>query len=259
MILLAYIISTTSIILAQKTIYIRPTVGMKINNSQPVVGGGNKSPLDLVSNEYYAFYNYGWHLNPFIVNFGLNAGIHLNKKSAIELSMASDNASVKNAIVYNSRNYVSDLNSESFLRYTVEYQRTFFENESTSVRGKAGLGFFSVGKSKSEIVNRNPVEPNYSLNIEENFNTYKRIAPILTVGAGLDLKNKKGNPFCSLDFSFSYNRNRIMYSSAYDVNVTVQNQEVANFKHSLLSTGTGFNLQLSFPIKVYTLRKKSDK
>jgi hypothetical protein len=258
--LLALFIFATSSLLAQKTIYIRPTVSMKINNSRPIlVGGGIKSPLDLVSNEYYAFYNYGWHLNTTILNLGLNAGIQLSKKSAIELSFSGDNASVKSAFVYNSRSYTSDLTSQSFFRYGAEYQQTLISNESVSTRVKIGLGIFTFNKPTTNFSHFNNSEPSYNMDIHETFRSYKRRAPVLSLGAGLDFNNKKGKPFCSVDFSFIYNRNRIMYSSDFNVAVSTQNQVVGIYKHSVLSTGTGFNLQLSFPIQVYTLGKKSNK
>jgi hypothetical protein len=257
--LLTLLIFVSSTLLAQKTIYLRPTISMKINNSQPLLGAGNKSPLDLVSNEYYAFYNYGWHLNTTSVDLGLSAGIQFNKKSTIELSFSGDNASVKNAFVYNSRSYSSDLNSQSFLRYSAQYQHTLISNGSVSVRSKIGLGIYTFTKPTTNVNYNNVSEPTYTMDIKETFISYKRVSPILTLGAGLDFKNKKGNPFCSVDFSFTYNRNRIMYSHLYNVSVTDQNQEVSNFNHFVLSTGTGFNLQLSVPIRVYTLGKKTDK
>lgn len=256
---MALFISATSLLIAQKTIYIRPTVSMKINNSQSIIGGGNKSPLDLVSNEHYAFYNYGWHLNTTTVNLGLNVGIKINKKSAIELSFSGDNASVKSAFVYNSRSYSTDLTSQSFFRYCTEYQRTLISNESVSARAKIGLGIYTFNNPTTKSSQNNISEPSYNMDIHETYRSYKRRAPVISIGAGLDFKNKKGKPFCSVDFSFTYNRNRIMYSSAFDVAVSTQNQVVGIYKHSVLSTGTGFNLQLSFPIQVYTLGKKSNK
>jgi hypothetical protein len=77
----------------------------------------------------------------------------------------------------------------------------------------------------------------------------------LKIGAGFDIKNKKGKSFCSIDISYIYNNKYGSYiNETYKIQVTDNIQVTTSYLDGVKSNGTGFNFQLSFPIKVYEFK-----
>lgn len=247
---------------AQKSIYIRPLTSFKFNNSFYERGRffHTKTPMNFVGNDYYSLYNYGLHANKSQLNLGLGIGIKISKVSAFELVLASDNSSVKSAFVLKNSmypNYTSSLIGSTLFRVSADYHRTLYTNTRVDVRGTVGIGaFFPSLITNNTTSTFEMTGTDYTALVQETFYKNNRISPVFKLGTGLDLKTKKGKPFCSLDVFLTYNPGRNIQTAAYNVSVTDNTQQTSTFIHSISSRGSGVNFQLSFPIQVLTIGTK---
>ncbi len=249
---------------AQRYLYVRPMASMKANVSS-FLGPFNGKPLNFSTNPHYTLYNYGLHLNNNEINLGINFGLKLDAKNAVELSFSGDNASIKSSFVYQDLlgpDYIVDQYStsstgSSLHRISAEYHRVLGQNKNVALRSTIGLGVYIPRNANGQI---NEQEKEFTTAFYTATGTVSStsnyfISPVLKIGAGFDIKNKKGNPFCSLDISYIYNTNyRSFVNETYKIQVTDINQATTNYLHTLKSNGTGINFQLSFPIKVYEFK-----
>lgn len=242
----------------QKSIYIRPLVAQKLNYSS-FPGDGLKSPLNYLGNDYYSFYNYGLHYKNNTLDLGIGIGLKLNEKEQVELTLAGDNASVKSAVIYNS-NYSSYLNGTSLIRTTFDYQYQSFLSHRLNLRLVVGSGLLFSAQNSIDFDSVQIELGNSTIMGIDKVQQYKRISPFIKMGLGFDFKSKKENPICSLDIFWIYSMGKSFISNSKNLFVTENGQQVTNsLTHSIVSNGSGFCFQLSFPIKVYTLGEKSDK
>lgn len=242
----------------QKSIYIRPLVAQKVNYSS-FPGDGLNSPLNYSGNDHYSFYNYGLHYKKNTLNLGIGIGIKLNKKEQLELTVAGDNASVKSALVYNS-NYSSYMNGINLIRTTFDYQYRSFSTQAFNIRLVAGAGLLFSTQSSIDLDSVQVELGNTEIIGIDKVQHYKRISPILKMGLGFDINSKKEKQICSLDIFWIYSIGKSLISNSKNLFVTENGQQITNsLTHSIVSNGSGFCFQLSFPIQVYSLRKKSNK
>ena len=249
---------------AQRYLYVRPMASMKANVST-FTGARFSEPWNFSANPYYTFYNYGLHLNNNEINLGLSFGLKLDAKNAVELSFSGDNASVKSSFIYKDLlgpeyiidNFMTSSTGNSLLRIGAEYHRVLAQNKRLALRSNIGLGVYIPGNANGNV-DENPKEfttPFFTATGTVSSTSYYFISPILKIGAGFDIKNKKGNPFCSLDIAFIYNNKYGSYiNETYKIQVTDNNQVTTSYLDGVKSNGTGFNFQLSFPIKVYEFK-----
>lgn len=251
LVLFSFVISKMN---AQKSIFIRPLTSMKINGST-FPGDGLNSPLNYSINDYYSFYNYGLHFNSTSLDLGIGFGLKLNKKEQVELTLANDNASFKCALVYNS-NYTSYLFSRSLARTTLDYQYASYSGQYLNFRIVAGMGLFISRRQSSDLDQIKIELPNYIILGLDEVEKYKGISPLLKLGAGIDLKTKKGKSLCCLDVFWSYNMGRTFISDTKNITIIENGQQTQKyFTHALGSKGSGISFQLSFPIRVYSFQK----
>jgi hypothetical protein len=249
---------TLSSAFGQKSIYIRPLVAQKVNYSS-FPGDGLKSPLNYLGNDYYSFYNYGLHYKNNSLDLGIGIGLKLNEKEQVELTLAGDNASVKSAVVYNS-NYSSYLNGTSLIRTTFDYQYQSFSARRLNFRIIAGTGLLFSSQNSIDFDSVEIELGNFSIMGIDEVQRYKRTSPFIKMGLGFDIKSKREKQICSLDIFWIYSMGKTFLSNTKNLFVTENGQQVTNsLTHSIVSNGSGFCFQLSVPIKVYTLGKKSDK
>lgn len=249
---------------AQRYFYVRPMASMKANYSA-FSGPFEIQPLNFSTNPYFTHYNYGLHLNDNEVNLGISFGLRLDPKNALELTFSGDNASVKSSFVYQDliagqyivNNFTTSSVGNSLYRITADYHRTLAQNERFALRSTIGLGVF-IPRNANGQEDTQPFELNtdfFTATGTIRSTAYYFTPLILKIGAGFDIKNKKGIPFCALDFSFIYNKRHTgLINKYYEINVLDNNQVASNYLSSLTSNGTGFSFQLSFPIKVYRFK-----
>ena len=256
--ILIFLILGTSTLFGQKSIYIIPLIAQKVNYSS-FPGDGLNSPLNYLGNDYYSFYKYGLHYKNNTLDFGIGIGLKLNEKEQLELTVASDNASVKSALVYNS-NYSSYMNGTSLIRTTFDYQYQSFLAHRFNLRIVAGTGLLFSSQNSIDFDSVEIELGNFSIIGIDEVQRYKRISPFIKMGLGFDIKSKTEKQICSLDIFWIYSMGKSFISNAKNLFVTENGQQVTNsLTHSIVSNGSGFCFQLSVPIQVYTLGKKSDK
>ena len=249
---------------AQRYFYVRPMASMKANYSS------FHWPFDIQqsnfsTNPYFTHYNYGLHLNNNELNLGISFGLRLDAKNALELTFSGDNASVKSSFIYQDiiagnyivNNYTTSSVGNSLHRITADYHRTLAQNKRFALRSTIGLGVF-IPRNANGQEDTQPFELNtdfFTATGTISSTDYYFTPVILRAGAGFDIKNKKGRPFCSIDFSFIYNHRRTsLINQNYIINVIDNNQVATSYLSGLSSNGTGFSFQLSFPIKVYEFK-----
>jgi hypothetical protein len=253
-VLLSLIISKVG---AQKSIFIRPLIAQKVNYSS-FPGDGLKSPLNYSGNDYYTFYNYGLHYKNNTLDLGIGIGLKLNEKEQVELTLAGDNASVKSAVVYNS-NYSSYLNGTSLFRTTFDYQYQSFSAHRLNLRIVAGTGLLFSSQNSIDFDSVEIELGNFSIMGIDKVQRYKRISPFIKMGLGFDIKSKTEKQICSLDIFWIYSMGKSFISNTKNLFVTENALQVTNsLTHAIVSNGSGFCFQLSFPIQIFTLGKKSD-